>query len=250
MIKHSLPVAAAALALGVLTGCVDDKYDLSDIDQTVQVAVNDLTIPLNVDAVTLSTLFDLDENDPDAIVKVVDGVYAIEKRGSYSSSDLSIEFKSVSGFNGPSVTATVQTGGATIPSGQKVSFPFTLPEATFGSTWNSVPSEVLGIRKLYGDFTIQLSIGFTGAQNIGKFTLKDLVLTLPKGLVATSPQGTFYPETSTLVVPEAVSDNGTVVITLDGTALDFPANGFDAATHTATYEAGISVKEGTIEISS
>lgn len=29
----------------VMTGCVDDAYDLDDIDTTVEVKINDLTIP-------------------------------------------------------------------------------------------------------------------------------------------------------------------------------------------------------------
>ncbi len=44
--------AAAASAVVGLTGCVDDKYDLSDIDTTTRIQVNDLVLPVNIDAVT------------------------------------------------------------------------------------------------------------------------------------------------------------------------------------------------------
>ncbi|MDE5657722.1 MAG: hypothetical protein K2I25_01540 [Muribaculaceae bacterium] len=44
--------AFAALTTVALTGCVDDKYDLSDIDTTAGIKVNDLVVPVNIDAVT------------------------------------------------------------------------------------------------------------------------------------------------------------------------------------------------------
>ena len=51
-----------AVVTSVTTGCVDDNYDLSDIDTTTRVEVKDLTIPVNIDAVTLSDILDLDDD--------------------------------------------------------------------------------------------------------------------------------------------------------------------------------------------
>ena len=57
-----------------LTACIDDAYDLSDIDSTVGVKVNDLVVPLKLDAITLQNLFDIEENSQ---IKEINGEYAI-----------------------------------------------------------------------------------------------------------------------------------------------------------------------------
>ena len=46
------------MALSLLT-CVDNAYDLSDIDSTIGVKVNDLVIPLNKDAIMLQNILNL-----------------------------------------------------------------------------------------------------------------------------------------------------------------------------------------------
>ncbi len=51
--KHfnfNLSLFCAAVAAMPLVGCIDDNYDLSDIDTTVRVQVNDLEVPVNLDA--------------------------------------------------------------------------------------------------------------------------------------------------------------------------------------------------------
>lgn len=83
--KHYLLYAAGLIAAASVTSCVDDKYDLSDIDTTARIQVDNLTIPVNVDAITLSSLLDLDPNDPDAKVKEVNGIYAVVENGDFHS---------------------------------------------------------------------------------------------------------------------------------------------------------------------
>lgn len=70
-----------------MTSCVDDKYDLSDIDTTVKVDVNHLTIPVNIDQIDLSSIIDLDEEDN---IKVIDGQYVIVEEGDFNSDEINI----------------------------------------------------------------------------------------------------------------------------------------------------------------
>ena len=61
MIKKKLFILLAAA--GTMTvSCVDNNYKLSDLDTTVGVSVNNLTIPLNVDSLLLDQVLDLDED--------------------------------------------------------------------------------------------------------------------------------------------------------------------------------------------
>ena len=67
----SLLVSSAVLSV-MLTGCIDDSYDLSDIDTTAELKVKDLVLPLNIDDIVLSDIFDLEDNSR---IKVVNGEY-------------------------------------------------------------------------------------------------------------------------------------------------------------------------------
>ena len=66
-----LQLGVSLIASLSLTSCIDDSYDLSDIDTTVKVQVNDLTVPVNIDAITMKSILNLKE---DGIVREVDGV--------------------------------------------------------------------------------------------------------------------------------------------------------------------------------
>ena len=75
------------------TSCINSDYDLNNIDGTSRIAVNDLTIPLNLDKITLDKVIDLGENS--LIKEVTDpssGVqcYAAVESGAFESSSISI----------------------------------------------------------------------------------------------------------------------------------------------------------------
>ena len=77
-----------ALCLTSLPACVED-YDLDDIEESdVTIHVKELTVPLNLDAITLKSVIDLDEED---IVKVVDGKYAILFQDKFESGAIKVE---------------------------------------------------------------------------------------------------------------------------------------------------------------
>lgn len=79
-------------ALGVLTtSCVNSDYDLSDLDTNVRVAVNDLVVPVNLDAIKLDNVLDLD--DDSRIKKMtVDGkeIYGVIESGSFNSGNIKV----------------------------------------------------------------------------------------------------------------------------------------------------------------
>ena len=72
-----------------LTGCIDDNYDLDDIDTTSQIKVNNLVVPVNLDTIELDQVLDIDEDDTDGIItKFTDAsgktFYAISKGDSFN----------------------------------------------------------------------------------------------------------------------------------------------------------------------
>ncbi|MDE5807745.1 MAG: hypothetical protein K2H76_06475 [Muribaculaceae bacterium] len=88
LLKTCVPLSAALL----LSGCIDNKYDLSDIDKTTQINVNDLVIPVNVDAVKLDDIITIDD---DSKIKIVNlngtEVYAVSETGDFNSDDINIK---------------------------------------------------------------------------------------------------------------------------------------------------------------
>ena len=71
----------------VLVGCVNNDYDLSDIDTTARFNINDLVIPVNIDGVTLKKVMDLSETSK---IKVVDGEYAVVEDGTFKSNKIEV----------------------------------------------------------------------------------------------------------------------------------------------------------------
>ena len=82
----------SALSLLALSSCMDDAYDLSDIDTTARLQVKELTIPLNLDHITLEQIINLDESSE--IVKETDAngnlIYAIKKEGTFKSDPINV----------------------------------------------------------------------------------------------------------------------------------------------------------------
>lgn len=87
LISGLLPLTAVSL----LTGCVDDKYDLSNIDTTSRFTVDNLTVPVNLSEIKLENVVKLDDND--LIEKVmIDGkeCYSIVKGGEISPTEFKL----------------------------------------------------------------------------------------------------------------------------------------------------------------
>lgn len=89
----------------LLSGCVDDSYDLNKIDKTMRVEVESLTIPLQFeDGIKFGDLIDISDNE---LVGVEDsnGNYFLQQSGTFQSEDIRIneivasptanEFKSI-----------------------------------------------------------------------------------------------------------------------------------------------------------
>ncbi len=93
MVKKNGCLLLASLATAMFTvSCVDDNYDLSDIDGTVGINVNELTIPLEVDSVALNQIIEIEPGDE--IEEIVDAngnkIYAITERGTFESDGISV----------------------------------------------------------------------------------------------------------------------------------------------------------------
>lgn len=78
-------------AVAAMSSCVDNNYELADIDTTVGIEVKDLTIPLNVEDLDLEQVIDLEESSQ---VKkcTLNGkeIYALVEEGTFKSEAIEI----------------------------------------------------------------------------------------------------------------------------------------------------------------
>ena len=61
MKRHFYLCAMLFVGLAPFAGCIDNDIDLENIDTTAEVKVVDLTVPLNLDEIKLSSVISLDE---------------------------------------------------------------------------------------------------------------------------------------------------------------------------------------------
>ena len=91
MIKKKLFLLLTAAGT-VFASCVDSNYKLSDLDTTVGISVNNLTLPLNVDSLVLDQVLDLDDDGKIKRDTLESGdiIYAIIEEGSFESDAIEI----------------------------------------------------------------------------------------------------------------------------------------------------------------
>lgn len=190
--KHfnfNLSLLSVTLASLPLVGCIDDKYDLSDIDTNVRVQVKDLEVPVNLDAIELSSIFDLDD---ESVIQEVNGNYAVLVDGDFKSD--AIEVPKVN-LGSPTVnpehadiypsTDIPQIPG--LPAGQ-IPFAFDIPDlsADFEFSTFDVDKSIRSIQGVKADWSVTLNLSFSYPAGLfDNVMVKDLVLQLPKGLVTT-----------------------------------------------------------------
>lgn len=75
----------------VLTGCIDDKYDLANVNTESEFKVNDLTIPLNLEPVVLDSIIKVKEGDQLKKYELNGHVfYAVEQNGNFNSEPIDV----------------------------------------------------------------------------------------------------------------------------------------------------------------
>lgn len=195
-----LSLTAVAVASMPLTACIDDNYDLSDIDTTAEIKVNNLVVPVNLDEITLSNVFDLDD---ESVVKEVDGIYAVLVDGEFKSEDLKVNPVSLARPFIPDASTTISlvNGNTDIvipPLGiGEQSFTYSIEgfNTSFTYTSATVDKSIRSLSKIAVDWTIDITLSVLNSGKAFKsVAFRNLYLKLPVGLHT----------------PDYVSDNGII----------------------------------------
>lgn len=196
-------------AVSMMTGCVDNKYDLSDIDTTSRFTVNNLTVPVNLSEIKLENVINLDDNEN---ITTVDGEYAISKAGNIAPTAFSINKVHV---NVPSVDPTNLSvnipGGAGVLVSELDIPAISLPassKANYQFRMENVDKSLLQLKDVKTEQPIKvevvLSVPASIAGGDNSVSFRNLQVQLPWGLVGV----------------ESVYDQATGVLTLDELAVD------------------------------
>lgn len=201
-------VAYVMCALAIVS-CTDSSYDLSDIDTTARVEVNDFTIPVNVNDVKLDKILDIKEGD--RIEKIGDDLYGVIEENTFESDVISIDPVNLAFSAKTEVNASMTVA-------EKITIP-NLPDmevniANYGITnvteivnygiaedmqnveftAKNIDEHVKRIDKLtVKEVTYRVSLAFNGLDDfVNTYTLENLKIYLPKGLTASVSDGGKY----------------------------------------------------------
>lgn len=220
------------MSAGVMmcSSCFNKDYDLSDIDTNVRIPVNDLVVPLNVSAITLESVLDLDDDDPDERIKKVNGVYAVVEEGDFTSSNVNINPVRVARFkdvtSSTMIPVTNKYADRTIPDKEVVVTDYIKTDRRLLTCdVTSEPVELTFEAKGVDDaiqtidaietepFEVNVSVMFHELNEFVKsYDLEELVVHLPKGLDLEFDLGKYDPETGDVTFYEKlVLDEGSAM---------------------------------------
>lgn len=217
--RFILPLLMAAVVS--LFSCVDNDYDLSDIDSTIGVDVKDLTVPINFDDITLDAILDLDEGSQ---VQNVNGEYAIVESGTFHSEQINVPSFTITNLGIKPIedkieieidVPTEQLGGNDIKSrtaeddlllfSYKISDAYTdirLHEDAKGVSDFIVAIEEIGVTDAVRKgqkAEMKVTLSFNGLENLAtEVEIEDLKLQFLSGLKGTFSMGEYDKKTGVL----------------------------------------------------
>lgn len=252
MFKFNYVVAVALISSFALTSCFDDNYDLSDIDKTIRINVNDLVVPVNVDPITLSSIFDIKEGDR---VQIVNGQYAILESGDFNSEEININAISL---GQPTIEPTesniyLQTSSKLKSNSNVLRYSIVSDPTKFEYEAIEVSDYIAEIDSINGHIKIAIKISFNGISNYVKsFSLTGVKIKLPKGLTVTNDDGSKYDaKTGLLSIPDRKITGDFYSFTVNAKTIDFKAidGKFDVSDHSINIAGEMKVDAGFLEIS-
>ncbi|MCM1311772.1 MAG: hypothetical protein NC206_04975 [Bacteroides sp.] len=225
---------AASAATFSLFSCINNDYDLSDIDTTVGVNVN-VTIPVQMDEITLHSVLDLEEGSQ---IKEFNGEYAVIEDGTFESDKINIPSfvikkpvvdpindKIHSNLKPELIEGIIET---IRPDDVVYEFDLSTTDSTdVHFETDDVDESIVDIDKIdfctkTGDFVeLKLSLHFAGLELFAKdFKIEGLEIQLPKGLkVVNLKNGADYNMTTGILEYPMEASNGNteeVILNLAG----------------------------------
>lgn len=224
----------ALASTAALTSCVDDNYDLSNIDTTSRFNIVDLTVPVNIDPIKLGDVLTLEENSRIKTVKINGNeFYALVETGSFNSDPIKI--------NGVKATPTPisptrdplsrligseSSSRKKAPSGEYV-FPIENIGNKFSYNAFNIDNAIVSLDDVTtAPFSLALNLEIEDENSsIASMVFSDLKISVPKGLTVTTSTGSYDPATGIWTIPSVAVQSNKASVSLTATAIDMKAAG-------------------------
>lgn len=259
--KYYLLTGLCTASLFTLSSCFDSNYDLSDLDTNAKFEMKDLTIPLNIDHITLEQALDI--KDGNEIVKEqVDGkmVYAIKKSGSFNSETIEVNKFSIDKptLNSRTMTLELTDLRNVLNYVDEVNAYYDIKDS-FSSDFKTqalnLDESIKYIKAIgvVGTVTDNIKISGLSAALLEKVTIDGLKILYPKGLIATANMGKYDKKTGILDLSlESLKPDskGNIKITLDVTGVDVEESDIviDYNKRSLDFEGKVYIKEGRVNL--
>lgn len=237
--RHFSKLICGAATLSVLlTSCIDDNYDLSDIDTTSEFKVDNLALPINLDPVVLSDIIKIKEGDELKEVTIGDNTfYAIQRSGEFNSDGIYVNKFEADAAKMNDHTATFRLINPSSAHGKRNATGFELmylispvrENLEYDAT--NIDGSLRDLTAIYFDDTVlKLTVSTNGLSSGIQSRLTDVQLTVPKGLSIKNVKAggenygpdAYDPDSGTLTLIEGfdlTNNQASIEITADGVNL-------------------------------
>lgn len=256
--NFKLLICSAAVGL-LAVSCMDDNYDLSDIDTTSRIEVNDLTIPVNLDAVLLSDIIKVDEDSQIKEVTVNgEKMYAVSQTGDFSSDPINIaEVKADAPYLAPSHESLKLLASGlpmNVAKAPELALTYEIPEMgnNFDFYCQNIDPAIVDITTAKVNtitFKVTLVVDNLDVKNVDEMSFTDVVMEMPKGMTGPWSEGTSYDPTTGIweVKDLKIVENQTEIF-ISTSVIDFALNGCKVVNHAIDFSSQFMVKSGVLTI--
>lgn len=239
----------------MLSGCIDNDYDLSDIDTTAEFQVKDLVLPINIDAINLDNIIDVSENSQ---IKIVDGEYVFIEDGTFESSEVMIPQVYFDAPQVPSVNTTIkiadneQVSPASImPQAFERHYPIGKQISHFTYEASGVSDFIVDMKEVGTNFNVRISFSIDGLdETINSYTLRDFKLQIAPGLTMSVEDGVYDPGTGILALNDRKHTGSNLTFDMEISAIDVNSAGIDYNhdSHSMVFEGNVGIYSGEVVI--
>ena len=255
MKRYIMSLMEAVPLVLCMVSCVDDNYDLSDIDTNAGFNINNLVVPVNLDEISLRDVFGL--NDDSQVQEDANG-YVFVHEGDFTSESVNVPGFTVSK---PTVNPIendlelnflqpLHAKGKKSADGKPLASYEIRPDSTLISMENhNVDKAIVDIEsaKIQSDISVNLDVS-----NVGRYLknihLEKIRFHLIPGLTLTVSEGEYDPVTGDLTIDEIQTKSGNVSIFMIITGIDLKQAGVKFDNPNISLDEMCSLQSGHISI--